>query len=231
MQKRSALSPQTKTKWLIDAGLFIGAILAGISGIFFLFVPSGGYQGGRNALYNARILLTREAWDDLHTWGGVAMILAAVIHFVIHWKWVVMMTKRMWITLKGLNTSMSRGAKANVAIDMLVAASFLLTASTGIYFLFVPSGGYQGGANPGWDPGFLFSRTTWDLIHTWAGVALIIAAGFHFAIHWRWVTKVTVKFFRSLLPMQSEPNAAVSLPLNTTSDQLVRKDRQERAKW
>jgi hypothetical protein len=51
--------------------------------------------------------------------------------------------------------------------------------------LFVPDG--RGAA----DPMLLFSRSTWDLIHTWAGVTLIAAAVVHFAIHWKWVTKVT----------------------------------------
>ena len=38
---------------------------------------------------------------------------------------------------------------------------------------------------------FLFTRTTWDLIHTWAAIVLIAAAVVHFAIHWRWIVNVT----------------------------------------
>jgi membrane protein implicated in regulation of membrane protease activity len=79
-----------------------------------------------------------------------------------------------------------------------VAASFILTAVSGLYFLFVPAGGSRGGLNPGWDSGFVFSRTTWDLIHTWAGVVFISAAVVHFWIHWRWVKNVTRKLFLSV---------------------------------
>jgi cytochrome b subunit of formate dehydrogenase len=68
-----------------------------------------------------------------------------------------------------------------------VAVSFLLTALSGVYFLFVPGGNWSP------DPQFLFTRTTWDMIHTWASVALIVAAVLHFTIHWNWVTKVTGK--------------------------------------
>lgn len=32
-----------------------------------------------------------------------------------------------------------------------------------------------------------------DMIHTWAGVTLIVAAMIHFVIHWRWVARVTGK--------------------------------------
>jgi cytochrome b subunit of formate dehydrogenase len=198
MSKRIGVSRQTQTNWLIDAAVFLGAILAALSGIYFLFVSSGGYQGGRNPWYGLTILFSRHTWDDLHTWGGVLMIAAVVVHFVIHWDWVKMMTRRIVNAMRSKGSKLSRGAQVNVVIDLAVAVSFLLCAVTGIYFLFAPSGGFQGGNNPGWDPGFLLSRTTWDLIHTWSGVALIVAAVIHFAIHWRWVKNVTRRVFLSL---------------------------------
>ena len=57
MNVRSGLSARTRTNWLINASVFIGGILAGLSGFYFLFLPSGGYQGGRNVLYGIQILL------------------------------------------------------------------------------------------------------------------------------------------------------------------------------
>jgi hypothetical protein len=184
--------------WLIDVAVFIGGILAGLSGIYFLFLPSGGYEGGRNPMYAVTVLFERHAWGNIHLWGGVLMIVAIVVHFAIHWDWVKRMSRRTVKAMFGRNGKLSRGAKFNVAINALAGLSFLICAVTGIYFLFAPSGGYQGGANLGWDPGFLFSRTTWDLIHTWSGVVLSIAAVVHFAIHWRWVKNVTARFFLSL---------------------------------
>ena len=88
----------------------------------------------------------------------------------------------------------------NLAIDLVIALGFLVTAVSGIYLLFLPTG-YQGGHTAGWDPNFLFSRVTWDLVHTWAGVIMTVAAAIHFAIHWRWVVKVTRRFFQ--LPEQA----------------------------
>ena len=89
---------------------------------------------------------------------------------------------------------MNRHGIFNVVVDATVAIGFTLAAVSGVCFLFVPG---SGGAV---DPLFIFSRTTWDLIHTWSGVAMIIAAVIHFVIHWNWVTKVTAKVFRSLSP-------------------------------
>jgi preprotein translocase subunit SecY len=186
----------TRKKWLLDAIIFLSGLVAVLSGVYFLFIPSGGYQGGRNPMYGVTILFSRHTWDDLHTWGGLLMIAAAILHFAIHWRWVKVMSKRTVKALLSREAKLSRGPRLNVAINALVAISFLLTTVSGIYFLFAPSGGFQGGSNPGWDPMFLFSRMTWDLIHTWAGVVFIGAAVVHFWIHWRWIKGMTKRFFR-----------------------------------
>ena len=211
MSKRIKISMQNRMNWLLDAAVFLGGILAALSGIYFLFVPSGGYQGGRNPMYGVTILFSRHTWEDVHIWGGIAMLAAAVIHLVIHWRWVKMMGRRIVKTVRSREAKMPRTVTFNLAINTLVALSFLLTAVSGIYFLFAPSGGFQGGSNTGWDPAFLFSRTTWDLIHTWAGVTFIGAAVVHFWIHWRWIKNVTRRFFLSLLPQPDLSESAVKV--------------------
>jgi len=198
------VSKQTQKNWWIDAALFSSAVLAALSGIYFLFLPSAGFQGGRNPLYNIQILFSRQTWDDLHTWGGIAMIVAAIIHLTIHWQWVMSMVRRTWKELTGQCGCMNARGRWNLILNILVAASFVLTAVSGVYFLFIPAGRWAA------DPMLLFSRTTWDLIHTWAGAALIIAAVIHFAIHWRWVTKVMAKVFRSLKPQPAPVGEAVA---------------------
>jgi preprotein translocase subunit SecY len=206
MSKSTRISMQTRKNWLIDAAVFVGGVVAALSGVYFLFVPSGGYQGGRNAMYGVTILFGRHTWEDVHTWGGILMIAAVAVHFAIHWQWVKRMSRRTINALLSKDSKLSKGSRFNVGINAVVAVSFAVCAVSGIYFLFAPDGGFQGGLNAGWDPGFLFSRTIWDLIHTWSGVVLIAASVIHFAIHWRWVKNVTARFFRSLLPQpESRP--------------------------
>lgn len=199
MSKHVTMSRQTRMNWLIDAAVFISASLAILSGIYFFFLPSGGFQGGRNAMVGVTIIFARSTWSDLHLWGGVFMIIAVLIHFVFHWQWVKQMSRRLVRWAKGDKVRMSKGAKFNLFIDALIALSFLVTAVSGVYFLFAPDGGYQGGHNAGWDPHILWSRTTWDLIHTWAGVVMIVSAAIHFVIHWRWIKNMTKRFFLSLV--------------------------------
>lgn len=206
MSKSVRMSSKTRANWLIDAAVFIGGLLAALSGIYFLFLPSAGYQGGRNPTYGLTILFERHTWSDLHLWSGIAMIAAVVIHLSIHWAWVQRMSRRVVSALKPEGAGLSRGGVINLIIDGVIALSFLVCALSGIYFMFGPSGGFEGGRNALGDPGFLFSRTVWDLIHTWSGIILIVAAVLHLAIHWRWVKNVTLRFFRSLLP-DSESSA------------------------
>ena len=73
-----------------------------------------------------------------------------------------------------------------------------MAAASGVYLLFFP-----GGAHGVPDPMWLFTRTTWDLIHTWSGIVMILAATGHFLIHWKWVTKVTAKLALSLAASSS----------------------------
>jgi hypothetical protein len=204
MAKARSISWKTRKNWLIDFAVFCGGVLAILSGIYFLYLPSGGYQGGRNPMYDITVLFTRHTWGDIHTWGGVLMIVAVVIHLAIHWQWVTMMGRRMVSVLRQRGSKFSRGAKINLVVDLIIALAFLLTAVSGIYFLFVP-GGHQASLAAASNPDFLFSRLTWDMVHTWAGVTMTVAAIVHFAIHWRWVVNVSRRFFQ--LPEQAKQAA------------------------
>ncbi len=189
MSTSRALSRQTQTAWLVDVVLFLGAVIAVLSGLYFLFLPVGGYQGGRNPMYGVTILFSRHTWEDLHMWGGAAMIAAAAVHIVLHWSWIVGMARRMMRTLVGRPPSLSGRGWINVAVNVVVAVSFLVTAASGLYFLFFPAA--SGHAATATVAIILFNASTWDLMHTWGGVALIVAALAHLAIHWGWITKVT----------------------------------------
>ena len=210
MSRQTRISAQNRRNWLIDAALFLGGILAALSGIYFLYLPSGGYEGGRHPLYGIVILFDRHTWEEVHAWTGLVMIVAAAIHLLVHWRWVLAMVRRTRNALLSTRSKLSRFAKFNGALNALLGLSGLICALTAVYFLFAPSGGYQGGRNPGWDPNFVFSRITWDLIHTWSGVVMIVAAVIHFWIHWRWVKNVTRKLFLSLQPRPgSDPAPAM----------------------
>ena len=131
MMKKGSTSSQTRNNWLIDALVFSGALIASISGIYFLFLPVGGYQGGRNPLYGVTVLFERSRWDDLHMWSGIVMISAAVVHIVLHWRWITGMTVRMAKDIFRPNTHLNNRSRFNVGINATIGVSFLAAAFSG----------------------------------------------------------------------------------------------------
>ena len=188
--KTRNLSKETRNNWVIDFFVFVGAILASLTGIYFLYLPVGGFQGGRNPMYGVQILFDRSTWSDLHIWGGILMIGAAFVHITIHWKWIVTMTKKVGTELFTRSSKLNSRSRLNAALNAVVAVSFLFAAISGIYLLFFPGGGHRAAG-----PDFLMGAESWDLIHTWSSIVLIAAGIVHFAIHWRWVVKVTSRVF------------------------------------
>ena len=70
----------------------VASVLA-LSGLVLFFAPSG-YQGGRNPYYLQPVLfLNTHTWDILHTWSSIGMISGVGAHLVLHWNWMVCMTK------------------------------------------------------------------------------------------------------------------------------------------
>ncbi len=183
--KTETLSKTTRINYTLVALVLISALPAILSGIYFLFLPWGGYSGGRNPTYGITILFDRHTWEELHRLTGIAMTIIAAVHAVIHWKWFLGLFKRIGNRLarRGLSPLNSK-ARPNVIINSIIAVSFVLTAASGLYFFFAGEHTSQT---------FIFDPTTWDLIHTWAGIVMTSAALFHFGIHWLWVTKVTSK--------------------------------------
>lgn len=195
MAKRQTLSTRTLNNLLIDSALFISGVITALSGIYFLFLPVGGYQGGRNPLYGVTIFFERHTWTDIHIWASVAMIAISAIHITRHWSWIVSMTKRMIKMLRGQYKGMNAYGKFNLGVNILIGLSGLVSALSGLYFLLIPGASHSSVAP---DPMWLFNRVTWDLIHTWSGVIMLLTAILHFSIHWLWICKVTRKFWRAL---------------------------------
>jgi hypothetical protein len=182
-----ALSNKTNINWQIDAILFLSAIAIVASSLYFLFFP-GGYQGGRNPAYQAVVIFNRSGWDMVHTWAGILMILIATVHFLLHWRWFLTMGKRLYLQVFKNGKKLNSLAWLNIFADVTIFLGFVLASVSGIYFLYNPTGRAP-------DPMFLFSRTTWDILHQWSGIAMILAAIIHFMIHWRWIVNVTKRLF------------------------------------
>lgn len=210
MANPNPVSTPTRNNWLIDTSLLVSGVLAMFSGIYFLYIPSGGYQGGRNPLGQMKIIFERHTWEDIHTWGGIVMIAIAVIHIIRHWSWITGMVKRTIKELRGECGCMNNRGRWNLLINTLVAVSFVFVAISGLYFFFFPGNKHLP------DAIVIFSWATWDLIHTWSSIVLISSIVLHFSIHWKWITKVTRNIWINVNKSisQSKPVSATNLDIS-----------------
>ena len=194
--RKPRVSSQTRNNWFIVLALSVSGLLVTLSTFYFLFLPNGGYQGGRNPTYGIVILFTRSTWDLIHTWAGVVMIAIATIHIPLHWSWILTMTKRVFKIILGQCKGMNAKGQFNLIINGIIGLSGAIATISGLYFLFFP--GSQNGSTL--FTTLAFSHATWNVIHTWSGVIMTAAAILHFSIHWRWVLKVAKKLIGELPP-------------------------------
>jgi len=183
--KRTSVSTATLNRWWLFLLLSVTGIAILFSSVYFLYFPVG-FQGGRNPDYGTIIVFGREMWDAIHLWSGIGMIIVLVIHIAVHDKWIIVMLKRFFRGKSGGTKRLNRYARFNIFLDAVAALSFLVVAISGVVLLLLPSGRSVEVVS-----GFLLSKATWDIIHTWSGVVMLISAILHFYIHWRWITKVT----------------------------------------
>jgi hypothetical protein len=88
--------------YLIGFVMFLLALFEGVSGLILWLVLSrgGGYRGGRGLATEATFIWSRDTWIVLHDWVGVALAIIVVLHIILHWKWIVYMTKRLCLRQK-----------------------------------------------------------------------------------------------------------------------------------
>jgi cytochrome b subunit of formate dehydrogenase len=90
------MSNKVRLNYALDAVIALAFVFAAVSGVVFLLAGSGGYQGGRNPDFQTVMLgISRWTWSDLHAWTGLVMIAGVMIHLLLHWRWIVCVTKRL----------------------------------------------------------------------------------------------------------------------------------------
>jgi len=120
-KRRTSLTPKLRQNWWIDALLAFGSVIAVLSSLYFLAFPAGGFQGGRNPYYDLVVIFSRQTWDIIHTWSGAAMILAALVHIIIHWGWITGTIKRSWQVFRKKRDGFGPRLTYNILLDATIA--------------------------------------------------------------------------------------------------------------
>lgn len=111
------------TNYVVDLVIAAAFIVAAVSGIVFL-LPTAWVavspQGDTSLLG-----VSMELWSALHEWSALIMIGGAVLHVVLHWRWVVTMTRRTFRM-----PTARRGARRLRTADVASAAPMAASMAT-----------------------------------------------------------------------------------------------------
>jgi len=90
--RKAVLNSRGRFNVFVDAMIALGFFISAITGLIFFLVA------GENSLFTAGAWMKADTiiLDLIHTWSGILMIAAAVVHFAIHWPWVVKITSRIF---------------------------------------------------------------------------------------------------------------------------------------
>ena len=83
---------RTSRNYYVDVVIGITFLATAISALIFL-VPINWIDFSTST--TPTILgLDFGVWQVLHKWGGIVMLVGVVVHLLLHWRWLVTMTKR-----------------------------------------------------------------------------------------------------------------------------------------
>jgi hypothetical protein len=107
----------------------------------------------------------------IHEWLSLAFAGTLIVHLLLHWKWVVSITKQFFKKL--LHVS-----RLQLVLDTLLFVAFTTVMTSGLMIskTILPTLGIQ-----------LDHNQTFRSLHSLSADATLLLVGLHFALNWNWV--------------------------------------------
>lgn len=107
----------------------------------------------------------------IHEWLGVAGAAAVVVHLLLHWEWIVSVTRRFLGRTSG-------AARLNYVVDALFFIDLVVISLSGLMVsqALLPLVGL---AAPG--------GTVWLVAHSLSADLALVLVAVHAALHWKWI--------------------------------------------
>src|SRR5262245_22136139 len=142
---------QTKINLAVDSGIFIG----------FLVAEAPHFTG-----------------MAVHEWLGIAFGAAIITHLLLHWQWIVTITRRFL-------SDIPRQARLNYLLNMLLFIDITLILYSGLMIsrVALPFLGLS-----------LRAGGTWRGIHTLTANLSLVLVGLHVALHWQWIVQAIKRY-------------------------------------
>jgi cytochrome b len=131
----------------------------------------------------------------VHEWLGIAFGAAITTHLLLHWQWIVEITKRFFGKAQW-------SARINYMLNILLFIDITLIIFSGLMIseVALPLVGIQ-----------LAQSGSWRGIHGTAANLFLVLVGLHVALHWHWI----VNMFKRFVLTPRTPRRAPQLGLGT----------------
>ena len=130
----------------------------------------------------------------IHEWLGLAGAAAVVVHLLLHWEWIVGVTRRFLGRTSG-------AARLNYVVDVLFFIDLVVISLSGLMVsqALLP---LLGLAAPG--------GTFWLVAHSLSADLAVVLVAVHAALHWKWIVNAVRRYVL-------RPAAAVGKRVEVTS--------------
>ncbi|RME75973.1 MAG: DUF4405 domain-containing protein [Chloroflexi bacterium] len=99
---------KAKRNYYVDTVIGIMFLVVTVSAVVFL-IPTSWIDFSASTTPTV-LGLDFGIWQTLHKWAGIAMLIGIAVHQLLHWDWIVVMTKRM---MPGLSLSKPKQASSS----------------------------------------------------------------------------------------------------------------------
>ncbi len=119
----------------------------------------------------------------LHEWISLAVLATVIVHLLLHWRWVVSVTAQFFRNL-------FHSSRLQYIVDGLTFIVFTGAMFSGLMISrnVLPALGIR-----------VLANFEWRGLHSLFANLSVILIGLHFALHWRWVVKMTRRHILSPL--------------------------------
>jgi len=130
----------------------------------------------------------------IHEWLGMAFGAAIITHILLHWQWVVEVTKRFIRTAQW-------SARINYILNVLLFIDITLVIFSGVLISqeALPQLGIQ-----------LAAGGIWRGLHTTTANLFLPLIGLHIALHWLWVVNMVKRLFSGQRIQRPVPQASAA---------------------
>src|SRR5215216_6222629 len=137
----------------------------------------------------------------VHEWLSIAFGAAIITHLLLHWQWIVEVTKRLFGKAQW-------SARINYILNTLLFIDITIIIFSGLMIsnVALPALGIQ-----------LALGGSWRMLHTTAANLFLFLTGLHVALHWQWIANM----FKRMLAMRRTPRPTPQLSATRQPQQKV----------